>query len=179
MQKYMWNQTACDIASTIHISQVCGVGAQYQAAVKDDYIGEGCSAPAGYQPEEELNPYGAFGTRKNFEIGEFLYQDLQIPQQKIDKLMDLWAADVMEHKRGPPFAGHEDLLRYDFLPYILLFHFLTRFSQVASTNLRMVTRIGSVSRCHTKGKRLHLGHRGWTRITKSGFVIRTKLHSSS
>jgi hypothetical protein len=50
----MWNQTACDIASTIHISQVCGVGAQYQAAVKDDYIGEGCSAPAGYQPEEEL-----------------------------------------------------------------------------------------------------------------------------
>jgi hypothetical protein len=68
--------------------------------------------PAPLDTKNDQATYERFGTRLNFEIGDFLYRKAHMPEMRIDELMDLWAADVMEHGRAPPFANHDDLLSW-------------------------------------------------------------------
>jgi hypothetical protein len=75
------------------------------------YTAEPCAPPTAASSNES-NAYGYFGNRFQFELGEFLYKSTEMPGAKIDELMELWAADVMEHGRTPPFANHEDLHLY-------------------------------------------------------------------
>jgi hypothetical protein len=55
-----------------------------------------------------LNWY-PFRRQLEFELADFMYHTTQLPESRIDELMDLWAADVLENGRGPPFANTDDL----------------------------------------------------------------------
>ncbi|PIL30262.1 hypothetical protein GSI_07440 [Ganoderma sinense ZZ0214-1] len=55
--------------------------------------------------------WAPFSNRIEFELAEFLFKREQMPQSNISFLMDLWAADVMQHGGRPPFADHADMYR--------------------------------------------------------------------
>jgi len=44
-----------------------------------------------------------------FELADLLFQQLKIPAKKIDVVLDLWAAMVLQLGRQPPFTNHKDL----------------------------------------------------------------------
>ncbi|THG93464.1 hypothetical protein EW026_g7783 [Hermanssonia centrifuga] len=44
-----------------------------------------------------------------FELAEFLFVKEQMGQQKINRLMDLWAATLLKHGDSPPFANYKDM----------------------------------------------------------------------
>ncbi|KAI0348915.1 hypothetical protein OH77DRAFT_1499700 [Trametes cingulata] len=53
--------------------------------------------------------WSPFHNRIEFETAEFLYQRVQMSQPKIDTLMDLWAASLIQYGGTPPFASHRDM----------------------------------------------------------------------
>ncbi|PSR77799.1 hypothetical protein PHLCEN_2v7699 [Hermanssonia centrifuga] len=55
---------------------------------------------------EAHNNWAPFKDRIAFETAEFLYKEEQMSQTKISKLMDLWAASLLEHGGTPPFSSH-------------------------------------------------------------------------
>ena len=44
-----------------------------------------------------------------FELADLLFRHLEIPAKKIDAILDLWAATVLELGGQPPFTNHKDL----------------------------------------------------------------------
>ena len=46
-----------------------------------------------------------------FELADLLFRQLEIPAKKIDAVLDLWAATVLELGGQPPFTNHKDLYR--------------------------------------------------------------------
>lgn len=50
-----------------------------------------------------------FLTCVKFELAEFLFKREQMLQSNISFLMDLWAADVMQHGGHPPFVDHANM----------------------------------------------------------------------
>ncbi|KAI0371908.1 hypothetical protein BV20DRAFT_1065308, partial [Pilatotrama ljubarskyi] len=56
-----------------------------------------------------LHDWSPFRNRIEFETAEFLYKRVQMSQPKIDILMDLWAASLIQYGGTPPFADHRDM----------------------------------------------------------------------
>jgi len=46
-----------------------------------------------------------------FELADLLFRQLKIPAKKIDAVLDLWAAMVLQLGRQLPFTNHKDLYR--------------------------------------------------------------------
>ncbi|PSR74958.1 hypothetical protein PHLCEN_2v9424 [Hermanssonia centrifuga] len=72
---------------------------------------EGANIPAGAEPppQEVDDGWLPFCNRVEFELAEFLFVEEQMGQQKVDRLMDLWAATLLKHGDAPPFANHKDM----------------------------------------------------------------------
>ncbi|KAH9915818.1 uncharacterized protein B0H18DRAFT_1107822 [Fomitopsis serialis] len=82
------------------------------------YEGLGCDAdgnvlPADAPPPPWLDPeptnWNPYDSRNEFEVANFLYKKCQMPQAKINQLMNLWAASLLKHDDNPPFADNTDL----------------------------------------------------------------------
>ncbi len=43
------------------------------------------------------------------ELGEFLYKEEQMSQRKINKLLELWAASLVEHGATPPYTSQQQM----------------------------------------------------------------------
>ncbi|KAI0349284.1 hypothetical protein OH77DRAFT_1584128, partial [Trametes cingulata] len=73
----------------------------------------GNALPPGSPPpsrsKQSPNDWSPFQDRVEFETAEFLYQRVQMSQPKIDTLMDLWAASLIQYGGTPPFASHRDM----------------------------------------------------------------------
>ncbi|THG94792.1 hypothetical protein EW026_g6745 [Hermanssonia centrifuga] len=68
------------------------------------------SPPAALRPSNvQDNDWKPFSGRIAFELGEFLYKEEQMSQQKISKLLELWAASLLEHGGAPPFASQQHM----------------------------------------------------------------------
>ncbi|PSR77223.1 hypothetical protein PHLCEN_2v8003, partial [Hermanssonia centrifuga] len=50
-----------------------------------------------------------FQNRVAFELGEFLYKEEQMSQRKINKLLELWAASLVEHGATPPYTSQQQM----------------------------------------------------------------------
>ncbi|PSS33983.1 hypothetical protein PHLCEN_2v1973 [Hermanssonia centrifuga] len=57
----------------------------------------------------QTNDWKPFSNRVAFELGEFLYKEEQMSQRKIDKLLELWAASLLEYDGTPPFASQQHM----------------------------------------------------------------------
>ncbi|KAK7450592.1 hypothetical protein VKT23_012902 [Stygiomarasmius scandens] len=58
-------------------------------------------------PPRACNDFSPFDHRAEFEFAEFLYQQEQMPQKKIDRLTEILAALYPES--DPPFANHKEI----------------------------------------------------------------------
>jgi Plavaka transposase len=65
-------------------------------------------APDTQQPPDNYFP---FGSRREFELADFLYRKEQMSAMKIDELMDIWAAFQQddEGEPDPPFADAKNM----------------------------------------------------------------------
>ncbi|THH00180.1 hypothetical protein EW026_g2320 [Hermanssonia centrifuga] len=74
---------------------------------------DGKSVPSNAQPAsvEAHGNWEPFKDRIAFETAEFLYKEEQMSQTKISKLMDLWAASLLEHGGTPPFSSHAKMYK--------------------------------------------------------------------
>ncbi|KAI0371809.1 hypothetical protein BV20DRAFT_165857 [Pilatotrama ljubarskyi] len=66
-------------------------------------------APPPLHSTQGPNDWFPFRDRIEFETAEFLYKRVQMSQPKIDTLMDLWAASLVQFGGTPPFASHRDM----------------------------------------------------------------------
>ena len=57
---------------------------------------------------DDWTPYR---NRVEFELADLLFRQLEIPAKKIDAVLDLWAATVLQLGGQPPFTNHKDLYR--------------------------------------------------------------------
>lgn len=95
-------------ASTTSTSSTCASLAPASASLID-------TATSSCRPEnvdlELQNEWSSYGSRANFELADFLYRKVQMPQRRIDELMDIWAATLLEAgvDRSPPFRDFKDL----------------------------------------------------------------------
>lgn len=64
--------------------------------------------PTGDMPLND-NDWYPFADRIEFEMGEFLFTENQMPQSHVDKLMWLWTASMLRHNDQAPYSGHADL----------------------------------------------------------------------
>ena len=55
------------------------------------------------------NDWSPFASRAGFELAEFMFTDAELPQKKIDKLLELWAATLIPHGDSPPITNHRNL----------------------------------------------------------------------
>ncbi|THG92699.1 hypothetical protein EW026_g8295 [Hermanssonia centrifuga] len=71
----------------------------------------GLDTPAGAElpPQDVEDGWFPFQNRIEFELTEFLFVKEQMGQQKINQLMDLWAATLLKHNNTPPFANSKDM----------------------------------------------------------------------
>ena len=60
---------------------------------------------------EEKNPedWGPYSSRVGFELAHLLYSEVQMSAPKIDRLLELWAADLAPHRQSPSFHNHTKL----------------------------------------------------------------------
>ncbi len=74
---------------------------------------DGKSVPSNAQPAsvEAHGNWEPFKDRIAFETAEFLYKEEQMSQTKISKLMDLWAASLLEHGGTPPFSSYAKMYK--------------------------------------------------------------------
>jgi hypothetical protein len=56
-----------------------------------------------------VNDWSPFNSRIEFEVADLLFRSMEAPNSSIDRLLDLWAADMLQSSRQPPFADHRDL----------------------------------------------------------------------
>lgn len=77
-----------------------------------------CDAQGNYLPRSTPPPppeaklptdWTPFQSRVEFETADLLFRETEMSNRNTDTLFDLWAADVLHHKRQPPFADHDDL----------------------------------------------------------------------
>ncbi|PSR72473.1 hypothetical protein PHLCEN_2v11652 [Hermanssonia centrifuga] len=55
------------------------------------------------------NDWKSFSSRIAFELGKFLYKEEQMSQWKINKLLELWAASLLECGGTPPFTSQQHM----------------------------------------------------------------------
>lgn len=55
------------------------------------------------------NTWAPFESQLQFEAADFVYRTSHLSHSKIDTLLDLWAASLLEHGDTPPFADHKHL----------------------------------------------------------------------
>ncbi|KIM60579.1 hypothetical protein SCLCIDRAFT_123900, partial [Scleroderma citrinum Foug A] len=55
--------------------------------------------------------WAPYRNRVEFELANLLFRQLEIPAKKIDAVLDLWAATVLQLGGQPPFTNHKDLYR--------------------------------------------------------------------
>jgi hypothetical protein len=69
-------------------------------------------------PERQQDDYEPYGSQAGFELADFLYRKEQMSGNKIDELMEIWAAHQMaqyydddddDDDPSPPFANARDL----------------------------------------------------------------------
>ena len=58
-----------------------------------------------------MDDWAPYRNRVEFELADLLCRQLEIPAKKIDAVLDLWAATVLQLGGQPPFANHKDLYR--------------------------------------------------------------------
>ncbi|KAH9932967.1 uncharacterized protein B0H18DRAFT_870966, partial [Fomitopsis serialis] len=66
-------------------------------------------APPPPWQDPEPTDWDSYDSRNEFEVAEFLYKRCQMPQARINQLMDLWGASLLKHDDSPPFADKTDL----------------------------------------------------------------------
>ena len=73
----------------------------------------GNDLPPDAEPTQDVplndNDWYPFTDRIEFETGEFLFTENQMPQSHVDKLMRLWTASMLQHNDQAPYSGHADL----------------------------------------------------------------------
>ncbi len=62
-------------------------------------------APPSARPGPRNNDYGPYESRAQFQIADFLYREVQMSGNHIDKLMNLWTA----YSDSSPFADHQHM----------------------------------------------------------------------
>jgi hypothetical protein len=62
-------------------------------------------------PPEQKSPtdFQPWDNRLQFELSELIFTDAEMSGRNVDRLFDLWAADVLRHGAKPPFSDHRDL----------------------------------------------------------------------
>ena len=68
-------------------------------------------APPVHDAQQPPGNYFPFGSRREFELADFLYRKEQMSATKIDELMDIWAAFQQddEGEPDPPFADAKNM----------------------------------------------------------------------
>jgi len=62
--------------------------------------------PRAMRPPNDWSPYR---NRIEFEFANFIFTHAEMPAKKIDALLEIWAASLIELGGEPPFANHTDL----------------------------------------------------------------------
>ncbi|KAN0074525.1 hypothetical protein V8E55_011937 [Tylopilus felleus] len=64
-------------------------------------------------PLKSPEDWGLFHSRVHFELADFLFTQNQMPGAQIDKLLDIWAASLLQVQAGAEllFTSHKDLYK--------------------------------------------------------------------
>lgn len=64
--------------------------------------------PSASQDDDDWAP---FTSHAGFQLADLLLNQAKLPQKKVDKLLELWAATLVPHEDVPPIADHHHLHR--------------------------------------------------------------------
>ncbi|KII87401.1 hypothetical protein PLICRDRAFT_664349 [Plicaturopsis crispa FD-325 SS-3] len=74
--------------------------------------------PAPRNPNLSQSDWAPFDDRVQFELSEFLFTKVEMSQNNIHTLMELWAASLLPHGGHPPLSGHHDMhTKIDNIPH--------------------------------------------------------------
>ena len=69
----------------------------------------GNDLPPDAEPTQDMplnnNNWYPFADHIEFETGEFLFSENQMPQSHVDKLMQLWIASMLQHNDQSPYSS--------------------------------------------------------------------------
>jgi hypothetical protein len=57
------------------------------------------------------NDWSPFTSRAGFELADFLFNEAELSQKKVDRLLEIWAATLVPHDDIPPISNHHHLHR--------------------------------------------------------------------
>ncbi|KDQ10664.1 hypothetical protein BOTBODRAFT_177950 [Botryobasidium botryosum FD-172 SS1] len=82
----------------------------FNGAICDEngiFLAEGTAPPFSANPDQ--TDWSPFASRAAFELAELVYTKIQMSEQNMDDLMEIWAATLVPHGARPPFANTKEM----------------------------------------------------------------------